>query len=386
MLTVSLGILSSLGFSTPAMDEVFSSRSIVDRMLRFEAGLVLALADAGIVSTAEAEIVAEACAASLPDADALLATTWGSGTPVIALIESIGGRLAGPDNRKWLHHGATSQDVIDTTNMLLAKEGSEILEESLVRSAGRLQGLVVEHRNQPQMGRTFLQHAMPTTFGMRLATWLSSFLDRIEEMRDLRAILPVQLGGPVGDLSAYGDKGIEVAASLADRLGLAREAIPWHGDRSIVARVAFAVEDAVATAAKVALDVALLSGSDIGEVTVRAGRSSSMPTKRNPIDAIHGLAAAEVCHGAAAMLRARRPHELDRALGGWHVEWAALPLLFGSAAATLSAVATLVETLEVSIEMMSASAGAGSTHATGSSDPGLIDAVLVRSGEVLRQG
>lgn len=358
------------GFSTKELIDLYSPDSMVDALLRFEAALALALADAGVAPTDEAEEVAAACRAGVPDADAILASTWETGTPILALRRSVG---AG----QWFHYGATSQDAIDTAHMLMARSALELLESQLIAVARHLRDLTVENRDQPQMGRTFLQDARPTTFGFRTATWLDAVLSHVSELRGQRSVLPVQLGGPVGTAEAYGDASREIVESLAKRLDLSAPTISWHADRTRVLSLAQAVERVARTMARIGSDIALLASTAISEVKVRSGGSSSMPEKQNPIDSIRAVAAGSACTGAMAMLTAAPPHELDRAVGSWHVEWVAIPLVFQTAGAAAEAIETCLGSLEVDAEAM----GDG----VGTTSPGdQIDRVLTRFDSVLQ--
>lgn len=356
------------------MDEVFGADRIVGAILQFEAALALALADAGIAPTAEAEAVASACEVQVGDAGGILATTWEKGTPLLAIVELIEARLDSEEERRWVHYGSTTQDAVDTGYVLLTREALDLLEGGLVELAGTMRNLMVKHRAQPQMGRTFLQNALPTTFGLRVAAWLDPALTHIEQLRATRDGLALQLGGPVGNLATLGDDGAAVAAALARRLELVAPYVPWHTDRTRIRAVVNTVDDAVASLAKVATDVALLAQSGIGEVTTRAGGSSSIPHKKNPIDAVRALAAADICRGAATIVRGGRPHELDRSLGSWQAEWVGLPLLFSAASAALEATRALLDSLEVNASAMGWRAG--ETHTQPNTH--LVDAVLAR--------
>lgn len=340
------------GYTTPEMAGLWTTASRVDAILQFEAALALALGEAGLAPPAQAEAVAAACAQQLDDPDTVWASTWERGTPLLAILDVVAGRLAGQEERRWLHHGATSQDAIDTAHMLLAAKSISLLAVDLENVARRMAELMEEHRLQPEMGRTFLQHARPTTFGMRVARWLETTLGHIEEMRSVRSELPVQLGGPVGDRAGYGAVSQQVVDHLASRLGLAGTPLSWHTDRTPVWRLVDSVDRAVRSMAKISLDVALLASSDIGELEVRAGGSSAMAGKRNPLDSIRALACAQACRGAVAMVGGARPHELDRGLGSWHVEWFALPIVFQTAAAVCEAVDDLFAHLEVDTTSM----------------------------------
>ncbi len=336
------------GFSTEELADLYTAGATVAAILEFEGALAMALADAGIATRGEAERVAGACRDGVDDPQAILASTWENGTPIIALREAV-------DAGKWFHHGATSQDAIDTGQMIQAGRALEIVDRQLGSIAGRLRDLTAEHREQPHMGRTFLQDARPTTFGFRTATWLDAVLDHIGELRDQRSTLSIQLGGPVGTRENYGEDADEVAESLASRLGLSVPDISWHANRSRILSLAQAIERSARTMAKIGTDVALLSSSAFGEVSVRSGGSSSMPHKENPIDSIRAVAASSACAGAVSMLTSAPPHELDRAVGGWHVEWTALPLVFQTAGAAIEAIDLCLESLEVDQETMAAS-------------------------------
>lgn len=374
--------MSTIGLSTPAMDEVFSPESLVTAMLEFESALARALAETGIAPRERAEAVVAACSEPVSNPSQILGTTWESGSPVIALVELIEQRLDDEEDARWVHFGATSQDVIDTAHMLLARRGLTLLEDSIARTASLIRVAIESHRHQPQIGRTFLQHAIPTVFSMRAASWLDSLLHHLTAMRSARSALAVQLGGPVGNLGAYGARGLDVSAALADLLDLEAPGLPWHTDRSRVWELVGAVERPVASVAKIATDIALLAQTDTGEISARPGGSSSMPHKRNPIDAIRALAAADIAGGAARMIVGARPHELDRGLGSWHVEWVALPLLFRSAAAAFEAAEGIFETIEIDTAAMAARAVTAASD-TNELDTRLIDRVLDESKQVL---
>ncbi|HEU4916472.1 MAG TPA: lyase family protein [Acidimicrobiia bacterium] len=357
------------GFTTPEMADVFTPAARVGAMLEFEAALALALADTGFVDMETARALVAACSAPVADPDAVLAATWSDGTPLRPLLEGIRSRL--PDDlREWAHYGATTQDTIDTATMLQARKGLEVLDTGLIEVAGQMAETTIRHRDQPHMGRTFLQHARPTTFGFTVAGWLDATLAHVSELREARRGLAVQCGGPVGNLSAFGDRGSEVVAALAKRLGLAAPALPWHSDRSRVSALAAGLERATRTMARVGIDVALLASSDVAEIRVRGGGSSSMAGKQNPMDSVRAAAAAELCTAAAGAITGARLSELERGIGGWHVEWAALPLVFQTTAAAVEAIASCLAGLEVKPEVM------GVNVPTPEIDPRLIDGVI----------
>jgi 3-carboxy-cis,cis-muconate cycloisomerase len=366
------------GFSTEEMKAIFSAESTVAAMLGFEAALAMALADAGIASRAEAEEVAAACRAGVDDPDRIADSTWEAGTPLLALREEIVAGLD-PDAAQWFHHGATTQDAIDTAHMLQAKSALGVLDKGLTSIAHRLRDLTVEHRDQPHMGRTFLQEARPTTFGFRTATWLDAVVGHLEELRGRRDSLVVQLGGPVGTLGTYGEKAWQVVSSVADTLELKAPDIAWHTFRVPVVAPAQALARLAATMAKIGYDISLLTSSEIAEISVRSGGSSSMPEKQNPVDAIRAVAAAHACIGAVSMLGSGSGQELDRGIGAWHVEWLAVPLAFQTAGAAVEAIETCLRSLAVDRERMSVNAGSEAPEMP----PDQIDRVLAAYDRVL---
>jgi len=339
------------------MSRIFSAHSRVALFCRFEAELAHAQAELGVVPAAAAVAIGEACAIPIADPPALLEDGWEKGTPLIPLLEELRKLLAG-DGGEWLHHGTTTQDVVDTALVLQMQAGLGVLAQELGEVAARLAELADAHRHTPMMGSTFLQAAVPTTFGAKAALWLSPLVGLRVELAERAAALPVQLGGPVGDMASFGESGPDLVAGLARRLGLVAPLAPWHTDRSPLTTVVAVVERVAAAAAKIASDLSLLAQSGIEEIRMRAGGSSSMPHKQNPVDALNALAAADVCHAVAGGVTAARPHERERAVGAWHAEWALVPMVFETAAACVAAVGRALAGLEVDTARMAELAGA----------------------------
>src|SRR5439155_20513674 len=202
--------------------------------------------------------------------------------------------------------------------------------------------LAGEHRATLMAGRTLLQQALPTTFGVKAAGWLVALVEARERLAGVRSRLAVQLGGAAGTLAAFGDDGLGVLRRFAAELELAEPALPWHTDRVRTAELGAALARAAGAVEKVALDVVLLAQTEVGEVAEPAGEgrggSSSMPHKRNPIGAVRARAAARRARGAAGVLLAAMAGEHERAAGAWHAEWQPLSdalALTGGAAASL---------------------------------------------------
>lgn len=346
------------GFTTDAQTSAFSPAARVRAMCRYEAALARSSAAAGVVPTAVADRIAAACEAGVDDPTDVLVEGWEQGTPVLPLLARL--RAALDDEAAgWVHHGATTQDVVDTATMLQARDALAALRSDLVGLATGLRGVAVAHRDTPAAAWTFLQAAVPTTMGRRVAGWLSPVVAHLATLRELAGTLPVQLGGPSGTLDALGERGIEVVEGVAEELGLAVPVLPWHTDRTVVATLVGALQRTARTMATIGTDLALLAHD--GAVRMRAGASSSMPGKRNPIDATRAVAAAEACGGAASIVTRGRPHELERGVGGWHAEWLAVPLVFQTAGAAVEATGRAVAGLEV----VTTGGGGGPTPATG---------------------
>jgi 3-carboxy-cis,cis-muconate cycloisomerase len=241
-----------------------------------------------------------------------------------------------------VHRGATSQDILDTAAMLVAREALGAILDDLIAAAAAAAGLARRHRDTPMAGRTLLQQAVPVTFGLKAAGWLAGLEDARRWLGEIRLErLAAQLGGAAGTLAALGDAGPRVAAAYAAELGLAEPELPWHTLRGRVGELAGALAVVSGAVAKVARDVVLLSQTEVGEVRGEVGGgSSAMPHKHNPVAAVCALACAQQAPGLAATLLAAMAHEHERAAGSWHAEWRPLSELLrgtGSAVAWLRA-------------------------------------------------
>ncbi|MEO7369358.1 MAG: lyase family protein [Ilumatobacteraceae bacterium] len=324
------------GFSTERMDEIFALGSRVSAMCSVEAAVASAQGGAGDIPVDAAAAIVAACGETV-DA-AVLADGWRVGTPVLGLLETLRSRLE-PDFKNHLHHGLTTQDVIDTAMMLLVDRAIDHLADLGGDCAGSLRAIIRRSGSVGTQARSFLQPADITTVGFRTARWLLQ-LDHIRR-RLAEANPPVQLGGLIGDRMEIAT---DVVDTVAAELGLAA-ALPWHTDRGPVIAVVELAVDLARWAGKVAVDVAQLV--QFGEITTRAGGSSAAAGKRNPIDAMRAMAAAEACAGIATVITHAKPHELERGLGSWHAEWFALPLIFQTAAAATEAIGAALASLEV---------------------------------------
>jgi 3-carboxy-cis,cis-muconate cycloisomerase len=340
-------------------------------MLDAEAGLARALERAGLAPAGSGVAVTEVAQASNFDVGELGELAALTGNPVPGLARTLARRVpqaaAGA-----VHRGATSQDIVDTAAMLLAKRAIGVMLADLAATAAAAAALADTHRSTIMIGRTLLQQAVPVTFGLVAAGWLTS----IDEARaGLAAVsgqrLAVQFGGAAGTLASLGDDGPRVVALLAEELGLARPVLPWHTDRLRIIDVATSLVRVTAALGKIARDVTLLAQSEIGEVSEgsgepgprgaaspRRGGSSAMPHKHNPVAAIAILGCTRQAPGLLATLAACAEQELQRAAGAWHAEWEPLTELLRLTASAASWAAELMSGLVVDAARMAANLAA----------------------------
>jgi 3-carboxy-cis,cis-muconate cycloisomerase len=309
-------------------------------MLDVEAALARAQAAAGAIPAEHADAIAAACRAERYDVAALGEAAAAVGNPAAPLVKALRAQVGG-DAAADVHRGATSQDIVDSAAMLVARRALDAVLDDLGGAADAAARLAGEHRTTVMAGRTLLQQAVPITFGLKAAGWLVALDEGDERLRAVRDTrLAAQLGGAAGTLSALGDSALDVLARFAAELGLAEPVLPWHTDRTRIGELAGALGESCGAMAKVAGDVVLLSQTEVGEVREGGDRggSSTMPHKRNPVAAISALAAARQAPGLVASLLAAMEHEHERAAGPWHAEWAPLRELLvatGSASAWL---------------------------------------------------
>jgi 3-carboxy-cis,cis-muconate cycloisomerase len=324
-------------------------------MLDFESALAAAAADAGLVPSEDAQEIASVCAALEPDPAELGVGTGKDGTPVPALLAALTARLS-PEAGAHLHRGATSQDVLDTAAMLVARRALAPLLTDLDAAADACAALAERHRDTLQIARTLLQQALPTTFGLTAAGWLTGLDEAASALREIRErTLAVQLGGAAGTLASLGERGVEVAARLAQRLELGEATLPWQSNRMRPALLAGALGACCGVAGKIGTDVVLLAQTEVAEVVEgTSGGSSTLPHKRNPVAAVAARACATRAPGLVATMLAAMEGEHQRAAGAWQAEAETLSELLGLTGSAVAAVRSLLEGLEVDAERMRA--------------------------------
>ncbi len=341
-------------FVPAAIREAVADEAWLAAMLDAERALANAEAAAGLISAEAAAAIAAACDPERFDIEQLAEQGRATGNPaeplVRALREAVGGAAADD-----VHRGATSQDIVDTAAMLVARDALGLLLGELGRVEAACARLAAEHRDTPMIGRTLLQPAVPSTFGLKAAGWLVAVLEarrRLEWIRDTR--LAAQLGGAAGTLAALGSHGPEVSRGFAAELGLPEALLPWHAARSRVAELGQALAQAASVLAKIGLDVALLAQAEVAEVREPPGRggSSTMPHKRNPVGSVLAGACARQARAAAGLLTETIVTELERPIGAWQAEWGALSTALGATGGAADAIAETLEGIEVDTRRM----------------------------------
>jgi 3-carboxy-cis,cis-muconate cycloisomerase len=289
------------------------------------------------------------------DLAALGRSTGEHGTPVPGLVKALRERLGDGPAADVLHRGATSQDIVDTALMLVARRALEPILDDLAVAADRCAELAERHRDTVQIGRTLLQQAVPLTFGLVAAGWLVDLDVARAELASVRATgLAVQLGGAVGTLAPLGDRGVEVVAAVAAQLKLAEPDLPWHTNRTRPARLASALGLAAGVLATIARDVTLYAQTEVGEVVAGAGGSSTMPHKRNPVDAVAVVACAQRIPALVATMLGAMSQEYQRAAGAWQAEWETLLELLRLTGSAADAAHAMLAGLEVDPQRMRA--------------------------------
>jgi 3-carboxy-cis,cis-muconate cycloisomerase len=318
-------------YGSDAMRAVFDEAATTQRMLDIEAALARVQSRLGLIPAEAGAAITAAATADRIDRQAMADSARNVGYPVVGLVRELS-RAAG-EAGAYTHWGATTQDIVDTATVLQVQAAFDLIRAELVAVAGALAGLAERHRHTIMAGRTHLQHALPTSFGLKCATWLAPLVRHIERLDQARPRVElVSLGGAAGTLASLGDQGIVVAEALADELGLGSPPAPWHVCRDGPAEAVGLLGLICGSLAKLATDVILLAQTEIAEASepYAAGRgsSSTMPQKRNPIASEYVLAAARVVQALVPVMQGAMAQDHERATGPWQAEPLALPQAF----------------------------------------------------------
>jgi 3-carboxy-cis,cis-muconate cycloisomerase len=343
-------------FGTADMRGLFEDDTMLGLYLDVETALARAQAKLGLIPEDAAKAITEAADIDKIDMDKLSARTQIVGYPILPLVEQLSGWA--PDGLgQYCHWGATTQDIMDTADVLQVRAGLDIVEEYLERIAAALAKLAEEHADTPMAGRTHLQHALPVSFGFKAATWLSAIDRHRIRLAELRGrVEVVEFSGAAGTLASLSGNGLATQAALAEELGLAVPDITWHTIRDGFAEVTGFLALLSASIGKIGYDIMLMMQTETGEVlepyVAGRGASSTMPQKRNPISSEMMLAAAKIVREQHSAMLDAMVQDHERATGQWHVEWHALPTAFIVASGGLAAAAEVLEGLEVRPDAM----------------------------------
>ena len=350
--------------------DLFSDEAFLAAMVAVEEAWLDALAGSGIAPAGVAKLDLQRLV-GLQHLPVVASASERGGNPAAALVDVLRAALAdvSADGAAWLHRGLTSQDVVDTALMLCARDAFGVVTTALREQVRLLAELVERHRRTPMVARTLTQHAVPTTFGLKAAGWLTGVLDAYDATSAL--VLPVQVGGAAGTLAAT----VELAGDLDDPVGAATSlslelatalgltaSTPWHTTRSTVTRLGDAATGCTDAWGRIATDVLTLSRPEIGELAEGAGgTSSTMPHKANPVLATLVRRTALSSPGLAATLHVAAADAGDeRPAGAWHAEWDTLRTLLRRTVVAAGQTTELLAGLEVRADRMAATLEAAS--------------------------
>lgn len=349
------GLFDGVLAAGPVRGEV-DDRAWLRALLDVEAALAVACADAGLIEQPHADRVVEVCRIGGWTGDDLAALgeqASGAGNPAAPLVRMITQR-AGTEAGRFVHLGATSQDIVDSAAMLMFTRARTLLLADLEACSASAAALAERYASTVQSGRTLGQQALPVTFGFVAAGWLSALERAAAGLRELRPA--VQFGGATGTLASLGTHGPTVLSALSRRLGLAEPVLAWHTDRTRITGIAGALGTVAAAVSGIARTVTLLAQTEVAEVVEQgppgSGGSSTMPHKRNPVAAVAAIACARQAPGLVATLLASAEQEHQRAAGAWHAEWRPLTELLRSSGSALHWLSRSLHRLHVDPDRM----------------------------------
>ncbi|WP_426437773.1 3-carboxy-cis,cis-muconate cycloisomerase [Bradyrhizobium genosp. P] len=336
--TVLDSVLFRDAFGTREMREVFSDVRLISRYAEVEVALARAEARCGVIPAQAAEEIAERTDVAALDFDLLRQETDMVGYPILPLVHQMVKQCG--EAGRYVHWGATTQDIMDTAVVLQLRDGLKIIEDDIAVLRSILADLSKRHRDTPMAGRTHLQQALPVTFGYKAAIWLAMFDRHAERLAELKPrVLVGQFGGAAGTLASLGDKGFDVQEALCDELGLGIPVSTWHVARDGFAETVNFLALVTGSLGKIALDIMIMASTEFAEVyepfVKGRGASSTMPQKRNPISSELMLAAAKAVRQHAGLMLDAMVQDFERATGPWHAEWMAIPESFVLSAGAL---------------------------------------------------
>ncbi|NMZ77928.1 3-carboxy-cis,cis-muconate cycloisomerase [Pseudomonas mandelii] len=346
-------------FTARDMREVFCDQGRVQAMLDFEAALARAEARVGLIPLSAAASIAAACQAGHYDFSALGEAIATAGNSAIPLVKALGKQVAANDAEaeRYVHLGATSQDVMDTGLVLQLRRALALIESDLAQLGETLATQALRFVATPLAGRTWLQHATPVTLGMKIAGWLGAVTRSRQRLQELKPrLLVLQFGGASGTLAALGEQAMPIAEALAGELQLTLPDQPWHTQRDRLVEFGAVLGLIAGSLGKLGRDISLLMQTEAGEVFEPSapgkGGSSTMPHKRNPVGAAVLIGAATRVPGLLSTLFSAMPQEHERSLGMWHAEWETLPEICCLVSGSLKQALLVADGLEVDADRM----------------------------------
>lgn len=348
-------------FHSSEVAALFAPAQQLAYMLEFEGALAKVQGELGLIPEAAARTIAELCAERKLIARIDLASAAVAGNPAIPFVQQLRAHVksVNPDAAAWVHHGSTSQDVIDTATMLAMRDTLALVCRDLHQLCETVASLAQTHAQTPMIARTLLQQAAPTTLGYKFAASLAGLDQAAARLAQLRrGGLFLQLGGPVGTLTSAGVLAPELVAGVAVRLRLRAAPICWHTNRVCIVEIAAALATLSGQLGKMARDLILEMQSELGELSESSapgkGGSTAMPHKQNPVDSVAAVAAATTTPHLASTLLATMAQEHERAAGAWHAEWIVLPRLCSLAHGALLALTHAFRGLRIDSQRMQA--------------------------------
>lgn len=345
-------------FGTHEIRAVFDDKAYLQRCIDVETALARAQSVTGVIPEVMGRQITASCSTVALDYDRLSHETEIVGYPILPLVRQLSA-ACGEEAGKYVHWGATTQDIQDTASVLQIREGLEMVASKLQSLIKVLGGLADKFKDTPMAGRTHMQHALPVTFGYKCAVYLSSFQRHLERLEQLRPrCLLVQFGGAAGTLASLGsaDVGLRTREALANELGLNDPSITWHTARDGIAEVVNFLALVGGSLAKMATDIIIMSSNEFGEVSEpfvpHRGASSTMPQKRNPISSEVIVAASKILRANAGLCLDAMVTDFERASGPWHLEWVAVPESFVVAVGALAQADFALSGLVVNVNQM----------------------------------
>jgi 3-carboxy-cis,cis-muconate cycloisomerase len=343
-------------YGTDEVRDLFSDRTHLQLMLDVEAALAHAESKLGLVPAPVADAISRAARVENLRLEYVADSTRRVGYPVVAIVKELG-RIAGDEAARYIHLGATTQDILDTALVLQLRRAFSIVRRDLIALARALADRAAQFRDVPICGRTHLQHAVPTTFGLKCAVWASPLVTHVERLDQATPrILVVQLGGAAGTLAALGADGPAVVEALAHELTLGVPDLPWHAQRDRFAETATLLSLICGSLSKFALDISLMMQTEVGELSEPheegRGGSSTMPQKRNPIASEYVIGATRAVHALVPVILGSMIADHERATGPWQSESLALPQCVALTAGALAHALSIAQGMTIDVDRM----------------------------------